>query len=65
MGVRGAGVTDPPTRAGADDRTVVSYDSCVAPIAGADTEGARLAVRGSSRPVDCEEDGRSGEEGGA
>ena len=37
-------MTDPPTRAGVDDRTVVSYDSPVSPavpiMAGADTEGA-------------------------
>ena len=57
-------MTAPPTRAGVDDRTVVSYDAALAPIvpavpimAGADTAGGRAAVRGSSRPVDCEEDG--------
>lgn len=62
-------MTAPPTRAGVDDRTVVSY---VAPIAlflpavpimaGADTAGGRAAVRGSSRPVDCEEDGQGKKE---
>ena len=64
-------MTAPPTRAGVDDRTVVSYDAALAPIAfvlpavpiaGADTAGGRAAVRGSSRPVDCEEDGEGEKE---